>query len=159
MAGLKMTAVASGVSLSASTAKTVIQVTAPTNQRVQLSRIFGGFYGVSGTDVPCRVRVIRQTSAGTARVTLTPTKRPNLGSETIQTTFTTAGSAEPTNGGTTDIVLFQIPVHPQGNFVISLLDPEGVPITLNGGERVGIEFLLGAAPSSTTVDVGVEAIE
>lgn len=160
MAGLKWAASVAGLSISASTAKTVIQVTAPTNQRVQLTRLLGGFYGVSGTEPSVRVRVLRQTSAGTGRSTITPHKIPNLGSETIQSTLTSGSGAtvEPTNAGAGAERLV-IPVHPQGNFVLSLLDAEGMPITLIGGERVGIEVTLGGTPATCTVDMTVEGIE
>lgn len=158
MSALRWQGIVSGMALAASTARTVLQVVAPANQKLYLAKLSGGFYGVSGTDNPVRVRVLKQTTAGTGRATLTLTKRNSQQTETLQATATVwqASATEPTAGE----VLLQLPIHPQGNFVLSLLDDQGNPLVLNGGERLGIEVLPGANPSGgLTMDLTLEAAE
>jgi hypothetical protein len=77
------------VSCVASTAKTVVQAVAPTNQRVKLLGWGVAFDGVLTTGKPVAIRLLRQTTAGTMSA-LTPVNTNGV-SETIllQATFCT----------------------------------------------------------------------
>jgi len=110
MAGLRVTAEnTANVALSAATAKTVIQLNAPANQRLKIQRVGVFFDGASTTAVPGDVQLVRKTTAGTGTA-LTLTKQTSADSETIQTGATENHAAEGTN--TTDII-DQWKVHPQ----------------------------------------------
>ena len=69
-------AATSNVALSAATAKTVVQILAPSNHRVKITGWGVYFDGVSATAVPARVRLIRQASAGTGRCVVRSPARP-----------------------------------------------------------------------------------
>lgn len=117
------------IALVAATAKTVLQVVAPTNQRLALKSFSVTFDGVSATGEPVQVDLVRQTSAGTM-TSATPV-REGVGSETLQTTAQKNASAEPT---TTD-VLRRYEVHPQGGYERVFGDDE---LLIAGGGRLGL---------------------
>ena len=89
-----------------------------------------GFKGTNPSDAPIRVRVLKQTTAGTATAR-TPAKTAG-GSTTLQSTGQENATAEPTAGN----VLYDQNVHPQSGVDKSLL---GQGWELDGGERIGIE--------------------
>lgn len=127
------------VALSAATAKTVLQILAPTNQRVRIVG-FGLFFDGSIPNAePVVVKLVRQTTAGTmSAVTLVKTG-PVPGSESIQTQASHTASVEPT---TTDILdIYEI--HPQAG--IEKLFPLGRELVMAGGSRLG---LLVTAPAA-----------
>lgn len=138
MAGLKVAATTAEIALSAATAKTVIQIVAPTNQKLKVERIGLFFDGVSPTGEPVQVRVLRQTTAGTM-TSLTPVKRNNGDGETIQGTAQHTATAEPTAGDVYDV--FEI--HPQSGYDIFF--PLGQEPLVKGGDRLGIECTAPAA--------------
>lgn len=131
MAGLICSATTAEIALSAATAKTVLQVTAPTNQRLQLKRWGIFFDGVSSTAEPVQVRLLRQSSAGTM-TSLTPVLL-SAGSETVQATAQHTATAEPTAGNVLDVA----EVHPQGGYEVVL--PFDQMIEIAGGTRLGVE--------------------
>ncbi len=137
MAGLICIAQTTEVALAIATAKTVIQIAAPSSQRLRLKRWGVFFDGVSATDEPVQVRLLRQTSAGTM-TTLTPVKQ-SAGSETIQTAAQHTATAEPTAGDVLDVA----EVHPQSGYEV--LIPFDMSIEIPGGTRVGIECTAPAA--------------
>lgn len=59
--------------LVAATVETLVQVTAPATRRLQIMRWGISFNGVTATDVPVQVDLLRQTTAGTASA-FTPLK-------------------------------------------------------------------------------------
>jgi hypothetical protein len=140
MAGILLAANASGA-LTAATAKTIVQIVAPTHQRLRIKRYGVSFDGSVSSAAPARVRVLRQTTAGTSS-SLTPTKLDPNGTETIQSTALQTITAEPTAG---DVLKdFMVPVY-QGLYeVTELLE---APIEMAGGTRLGIEV---TAPASVT---------
>lgn len=140
MSGVFFAATTAEIALSAATAKTVLQVIAPTNQRVRVRRYSVAFDGTSATAEPVQVRVLRQTSAGTM-TSLTPVKL-SAGSETLQSTAQHTATAEPTAGD----VLDAFEVHPQSGFDVVL--PADMPIEVPGGGRIGIEC---TAPATVNV--------
>jgi len=137
MAALNMMAYPGEVALT-TTAKTVLQVVAPTHQRLRIKGWSISFDGTSSTAAPVLVRLLRQTSAGTMSA-LTPVKMGVAGSETATSSAQHTATAEPTAGN----VLDAVNVHPQGGFEKVFLP--GDEIIVEGGGRLGIECTAGAA--------------
>ena len=131
MAGVFCAATTAEIALAAGTAKTVLQVIAPTNQRLRVRRYSVAFDGTSATAEPVQIRVLRQSTAGTMS-SLTPVKL-SAGSETVQATAQHTATAEPTAGD----VLDAFECHPQSGFDVVL--PADMPIEIPGGGRLGIE--------------------
>lgn len=131
MAGLRVRAntaqIATGTAL-----KTILQIVAAANHRIVIPRISISFEGVTPTDAPIDVQIMRQSTAGTdPGGALTLTKDNDSDDETIQTTaqYGPAGTwtAEPTAGDVLDRRL----VHPQGRADFG-------PFTVKGGGRLGV---------------------
>jgi hypothetical protein len=129
------------VALSAATAKTVIQLTSPSNHRVAVLGWGVFFDGTSVTAEPVQVRLLRQTSAGTMSA-LTPVAMDGSVGETIQSTAQHTASAEPSSGNVVDV----IECHPQQGY--EKIFPMGQEIILAGAGRVGIEC---TAPATVNV--------
>lgn len=122
----------SGVTLTAATAKTVVQlVAAATNHGAKILGWGVYFKGTSSTAVPVNVKLARQSTAGTM-TSLTPAKLNNSLAETILTTAQHTATAEPTTGDTIDVV----EVHPQGYYEV--IYPLGQERMMGGNSRVGI---------------------
>lgn len=130
MAGILCSAITAEISTGTS-AKTLLQLVAATNQRVKVLRWGVSFDGISPTAAPILVRLLRQSTAGTMSA-LTPVML-GIGSESLQTTAQHTATAEPTAGN----VLDTIEVHPQTGFEIVL--PLGQEILIPGGGRLGLE--------------------
>ena len=129
------------VSLSAATAKTVLQVKAPANQRV---RILGWGVYFDGTSVSAEavsVKLVRQSTAGTMSA-VTPAKCDDSLPETVQSTGSVNASVEPTTGE----VLQYRNVHPQSGYEHSY--GVGDEDKIKGGGYVGI---LCDAPATVNV--------
>ena len=133
MAGIIASVVTGGteIALVGATAKTVLQLTAPANQRLKILG-FGVFFdGIVATAEPVEIRVLRQTTAGTA-TSVTP-RMISAGSETLQATANKNASAEPTAGDELDV----LQVHPQSGYEVMF--PPGQELIIPGGGRIGIE--------------------
>src|SRR5947209_5409639 len=74
MAGLRFKVPFGPVQLVASSFKTLVQIKAPTNQRVKITKVFLGFDGISATDPIPIIEFARQTTAGTGGRSITPSK-------------------------------------------------------------------------------------
>lgn len=118
-------------------AKTILQIVAASNHRVVVNKIVVSFEGVTVTDAPVQVRVLRQSTAGTMS-SLTLVKDGDT-AETLEVTAQHTASAEPTAG---DVLESQL-VHPQSSRVF--VGPYVVP----GGGRLGVEV---------TAAVGIDCI-
>lgn len=128
MAGLALSATTPAqVALVASTAKTVLQLVAPTNQRLFVFR-WGIFFDSVAAGAGVLVKLVRQTSAGTATSVTLVRLGPIAGSETLQSTAFYNASAEPTTTDTLDIV--------QG--AIDVFRPQGNELIVPGGGRIAI---------------------
>ena len=136
MAGLKLAAVTAAIA-TGTAAKTLAQILAPANHRVQLKRLEISFDGVTNTATPIKVDILRQTTAGTMS-SLTPVKRGNF-TETLQTTAQHTATAEPTAGD----VLRSFYVHPQQGEVWEA--PFDDPIDIPGGTRLGVRATASAS--------------
>jgi len=137
------------IALVAATPKTILQLVAPTNQRLAIRGFSVSFDGISATAEPIQVDLVKQTDAGTTSAATPAAEQIGLGSETIQATARKTASAEPT---TTD-VLRRYNIHPQTGreFRFSIEDE----IVMAGGTRVGLRC---TAPANVNV-VGHMAFE
>lgn len=142
MAGIKCVACSGAQALAASTAETVLQILTASNHRVVL---LGYSITVAGTSaVDLSVRVLRQTSAGTAGTTSgLITKLDTSSAETIQTSASTNFSAEPS---ASDVLQYK---KLQGSY--EKYFPMGQEIILPGSTRLGIEVT-----AATTATVAAE---
>ncbi len=121
------------VALTGGTAKTVLQVVAPSNQALMIKGIQITFDGTSSTATPGIVQLVRQTTAGTMS-SATPVKAPRSDEgETLQSTAQYNATAEPTAGD----VDRTFHVHPQLGFIYEF--PYGDFLKIPGGGRLGIK--------------------
>jgi len=142
MAGLEFTAKpGSEIALSAAAAKTVLQVTAPANQRVKVKAWGVYFDGTSVSAEPVNIKLVRQTTAGTMS-SVTPTKTDDSLPETVQSVASVDASVEPT---TTDVLHF-INCHPQSGYQndFGVIDE----MFIKGGGRLAI---ICTAPAAVNV--------
>ncbi|MGL5936018.1 MAG: hypothetical protein ACRCZI_10425 [Cetobacterium sp.] len=129
------------VSLSAATAKTVLQVKAPANQRVKIKGWGVYFDGTSVSAEPINVKLVRQSTAGTMSA-VTPAKCDDSLPETVQSSASVNASVEPTTG---EVLQFRN-IHPQSGYehVYGVQDED----MIKGGGYVGI---LCDAPANVNV--------
>lgn len=146
MAGVLGRLPSNEVALVAATAKTVLQIVAAANHRTKVNGIRVHGKGIVSTDTPIKVRVVRQTTAGTMSAA-TPVKNNTADDETLQTTGQKNATVEPT---ITD-VLEEFEVHPQTGQIIFY--PFGQEIIVPGGTRLGVEL---TAAQAQTVTVGID---
>jgi hypothetical protein len=131
MAGVLFRGNTGQVACTASTAKTVLQVVAASNHRIHVSFTVT-FEGVSATDAPAQVRILKQTTAGTSSA-LTLVKDCDTDDETLQTTAIHTATVEPT---ASDVKETQF-VHPQSGRTFG-------PFRVPGGQRLGVEVTVSA---------------
>lgn len=139
MAGVRGRATTAQVATGTS-AKTILQLVAASNHRIIVPRITISFEGVTPTDPPIQVVVMRQSTAGTMSA-LTPSKDTDSYDETLQTTAQHTATVEPTSG---DILETQL-IHPQGRGVFG-------PFVVKGGGRLGV-----VVTASVSIDCVVAA--
>lgn len=142
MAGLDFIARQGEIALVATTARTVLQVVAPANQRVKIKEWGVFFDGTSVTAESVVIQIVKQTDAGTMSA-LTPVKRDSSIPGTIQSTAQHTATVEPT---TTDIV-DEIEVHPQQGY--EKIFPLGGELWIPAGERRAIRC---NAPANVNVN-------
>lgn len=108
------------------------------------------FQGISPTDAPVRLRIMRQTTAiGGTPTTVTPVKHKAGEDGTIQTTAkkkANSGDAEPTYGD----VYYDRYLHPQGSYELPR------QFNIEQGDRLGFVF---DAPNIVLVSISVPAME
>ena len=122
---------------------TILAVAAPSNQRVKITHVSFYFKGVTPTDTPIQVRVLRQTKAtGTSGGTVTPANT-NAVSESIQSSATYGYTAEPTAG----VILFEDFVQPQLGSGITF--PISEEFICPGGGQIGVEVTILAGNANT----------
>lgn len=136
MALLQFTYDSGTVALAGGTAQTVLQITAPANQRLKLQEIEIAFDGVNAANTPVDILICRQTTAGTFGTTLTAGRVNTTSSdEAAQAVGKTAVSVEPTVGDT----LKHTKMTPNGGtllFNYTFAQEDHVP----GGGRVGVKL-------------------
>lgn len=148
MAGVGFVAATAEIT-SGTAAITLLQIVAPTNQRLKVREVSVSGKGVSNTGTPGKVRVLRQTSAGTMSA-LTPVKWDSTDDETLQVTAQHTATAEPSAGN----VLMIEEMHPQTGFCWQA--PFGGEIIVPGGTRLGVEITLDASISVVARMIGEE---
>lgn len=118
-------------SLSASTTRTLVQVTAAPIHAVEIVEFAVTFAGTNPTHAPIQVQLLTQTTAGTASAATpvdTDRERAASSDASAQTTFTAEPSAS--------TILWQLAIHPMGGFHYQAPDPEQWLIAAN--TRVGL---------------------
>jgi hypothetical protein len=123
------------VSLTGGTAKTVLTLKAPTNQRLKLKglEVFGK--GTSNTDTPVRCEIGLITTDGQTPPTITPLPNDGDLGETPQGTYKGPYSSEPSTYGS---ILRTWEVHPQTGLVVYF--PMHDEIKLKGGQELGVRL-------------------
>jgi hypothetical protein len=120
----------SEVALVAGTAKTVLMLTAPANQRVVIQRMGVFFDGTKSNNEPVFIQLYRMTSAGTF------TSGSAADYQDLGITFNTAmgynATVEPSQGELVDT----FNIHPQQGIEIIL--PLMQELIISGGGRVGM---------------------
>lgn len=142
MAGVRLSAQSPKITFSTSTI-TLIQITAPANQRLVVSEASIAFNGTSNTAAPIQTDILRQTTAGTMS-SLTPAKLNSSDSETVQSTAQHTATAEPT----ASTLLFSEQVHPQTGFLWQARF--GEEIIVPGGARLGMRLVTPGAGADAT---------
>lgn len=134
-------AATAAVALTAATARTVVQVAVPANKRMKCLGWAVYFDGTSSVNVPVRVRLLRQSSAGTMSA-LTITKATPR-AESFLCTASHSATAEPSLSEIIDVAL----VHPQQGYEVKFTP--GQELVVGGGERLGIECTAPQAVNAT----------
>lgn len=131
----------SGEALAAATAETIIQGVASASKSVRLVRWGISFNGVSVTDAPVLVELLRLTSAGTSSA-FTPVKL-DPASDAPLMTARTSHTAEPTAGD----VIEKHYVSPTSLLVMQYAFDERVTVAPSG--RLGIRVLAANAVNAS----------
>jgi hypothetical protein len=121
------------VSLSAGTAKTVLLLKAPANQRLRIQGFEIFFKGTSPTDTPVKIELIRVTSDGTGSA-VTPAPNDDDWGETAQGTYKANYSVEPSYGTTLRVWEIQ----PQTGIIYMF--PAGQEVCVKGGNLIGMRM-------------------
>lgn len=130
MAGIKCVAMSGSQAIAAATAETVLHLLAANNHRIVVTGFSVTVAGISPIDLT--VRVLRQSSAGTAGTTSgLITKLDSDAAGTIQTSGSTNFSAEPTAG---DVLQYK-----RLNGSYEKYFPLGQEIIVPEDGRIGIE--------------------
>lgn len=116
--------------------KTLLQLAAPTNQRLRLWEVGLSFKGVTAADAPILVELLLQTTAGTMSAN-NPAAEDSSLPEAIQTTGQRDATVEPAAG----TVLRAWEVHPQGGSILWQAASERDTIPVGGGKRVGLRVV------------------
>jgi len=156
MAAFRLVFTAEGITLVTTGGwKTAIQLLAPTHQRVEILSYGANPRGVTNSSPPVRLRLVRQTSAGTGGTPVTAEKRSSGGSETPQTTALKGPfSAEPTlSGGALDLQN----THPQQGMEEPALIPE--QYVMFGAERWALQYWNDAGEANLVTDFNIAVIE
>lgn len=134
MAGLEFQVLNSAnVALAAATAKTILAVVAPAQQRVLVYEWSVSFDGVTASAVPVLCELIYSSAAGAGTATaLTPTKRNPNDVEAVQSTANENYTVEPT----VIQVLDEILISPTSGYKEIRPLKRAIPCT--GGKTVGI---------------------
>ncbi len=130
-----------GEAVAAATVETIIQVVASASKPVRLSRWGVSFNGVTVTDQPARVELLRLSSAGTSSAFVPLKLDPN--SEASLASARTSHTAEPTAGDVLEVHY----ITPAGGNIVEVFSPgypDERPIVAPNG-RLGIRVLAVAA--------------
>jgi hypothetical protein len=144
MAGLALMVSSGEVSLTAATAKTVLQIKAPTNQRVRIKTIRVTGEGIVVTDKPIFSRLTRSSANFGTGTSATPGKINTSNGETIQSSCAKNFTVEPTSPSATG---YEVNSHPQNGFMEQFQFDS--PLEIAGGNSINVECT--AAQAQTVV--------
>lgn len=138
MAALNLSVPSGEVSLTASTAKTVITARAPAQQMLRILgvEIFGK--GISNTDTPIKIEVSRITTDGGTASTITPSPNDDDYTATPQGTYKGNYTSEPVTYGA-NLRIWE--VHPQTSLIYMF--PMGQEIILKNNNEIGFRATSG----------------
>lgn len=143
------TARVAGVSITASTAKTLVQVVPGTNTPVRVIEVGVSFTSTTSTDVPVQIDMLRQSTAGTSSaLTLVADQESN--SKTAVATALQTFTAEPTAGN----VLRSWQVTPIGGLFVIQFPLGREPDALTN--RIGLKVTPGAQAQTATAYITFE---
>lgn len=143
-----------GIVATSTSAKTIIQIVAPTNQRVAIWDYSISLDGSTSTNAPSKIRILRQTTAGTfSNATNAPLQDDKGLTETFQTNYQTVATAEPTAGD----VLRDIYIPAYNGYYEPPARVDGQPLfVIQGGGRLGFEATAATGTPNIKVDVLIE---
>lgn len=154
MAALKCAIPFNGIATVTSADKTLIQIKAPTNQRLKILGFELGFSGQSTTDPPVIVKGTIQSGAGSGGTAVSGGSGINLVARSLSETPLATGLIGPATGawgtdpaGGSDPILYEQQVHPQGNLPKTFY--EGREIIVKGGERFALVLNSGSGAINT----------
>lgn len=143
MAGQLCYANSGEVALVASTAKTILQVKAATNQRVVITKMrFFGKSAAGGTDAVVKIRMTRSTASFGTGTAATVGKENPSNPETIQTGVNTNFTVEPTSP-TDGQIWWEL--QPQSG-IIEFYPPKG-EFKIPGGNSINFEATSTGTPT------------
>ncbi len=141
MAALNFIAIADNISISSGSTVVVLAGTAPANHRLRLLGWSITLGGVAALDITYRLLIVTGSLTGT---TVTPQKRPNLGSETLQSTWLSTVS-----GASASEVISKKRL--QASFAEAFL--LGQEIIVPGGGKFAVEILSTGSAATVCVEV------
>lgn len=149
MAGILLIGAPGPIALTASTAKTLLQIIAAANHRTIVKQIDISMNGITVADPGVLITVCVQTTAGTM-TSLALSKKNPLDTETLQTTAQHTATGEPTS----TTVLWKGYYHEMTGGVIPL---KNIPIP--GGTRLGVIATPGTLTAATNCSPNAECEE
>lgn len=130
---------------------TLLQLIAPSNQRIIMKQCEIAMNGITAADPPVLFDISVETTAGTmTSATASIVKKCTSDSESIQMTAQHTATVTPT---ATDLK-WQDYLHEQAGFVVPLKD---IPIV--GGTRLGIRYTSGTLTGTVKCTIAVECEE
>lgn len=143
MAGLNLQITSGEVALVAATAKTILQIKAPANQRLLVTGLkLLGKAAAGGTEVPVKVRVTRNSANFGTGTSATPAKLNPSNGETVQSTAASNFTIEPTTPTDTGVTY---EFSPQSGYAEFL--PFDKPWEVPGGQSLQVEATSTGTPT------------
>lgn len=139
------------ISLASSSTKTLLQLAAPTNQRIAIGAIYVGFDGTTATDSPAEIQMLLQTDAGTGGVSTTEFQMDGTTAPTIQTTALHGPWATTEPAASTVFASWY--VHPTSTYE-RLYIPNDDELVVGANTRIGVRAITPSTAWSTVNCVG-----
>ncbi len=134
-------------SLTAATAKTVVQITTPSSRRCKVKEVSVSFNSTTTSDAPVLVQLVTKTTAGTG------TARTPIAEDQVDPAALVSATVNHSAEGTTGVVLREWRITPVGGALI-WQQPLGDEITLAVSTRLAL--VLTSAASQTGVRAGIK---
>lgn len=141
MSALNFVAIADNIAVGSGATVVVLAGTAPANHRLRLLGWTMTLGGVAALDITCRLLIVTGTLTGTA---VTPQKRPNIGSETLLSTW-----LHTVSGASASEVISKKRLQASYAEVF----PLGQEIIVPGGGKFAVEILSTGAAATVCVEV------